>query len=384
MARQRAREGRQADRGEGASSPEPTELERRCAEETAPERKIAVADTLEDPHALVKTSRSLLGRAKGQVRDTLLNRPCLDVQVSKGTLDRALRILDALFKGLEVRGLTLEVTDPRQNQRDPAYSRRPSLTLVHRGEDVVSVAMTESRRDVERPAERSSVGRRALPRGPLGLPPREPPPPPRLYEPTGSLTIVVRRHRDGYPASARRIRDGRSSRLEDRLNEVVCEILRQTAQVREARLKREAQQRLEEEAAHQQAERMRRQWIEDAWVHDLTARMSAWRLAQDIRVFVGAVEAHCPVTPDGAPAEGPVQRWLAWARRHAARRESQALGGVAEEVRLPEGDLGEEDDDQPPELPTGARRGARKRPRGSAGASSGVCACGRPHGGGRG
>ncbi len=305
---------------------EQADLDRRCADEAVPERKIVVAPTLEAPHALVKVAREHLARAKDRPQDALLDAACLDVQVSPAALDRALRIMDALVRAFEHRKLKVEITTPNVDRQRPVYTWRPSTTLVHVGEDTATIAMTESRKEVECAAVPPRTVSRRNARGPVAA---ELPLPPKEYRPTGALTIVVKRRFSG----ARRVRDGRSSRLEDRLNEVVCEVLRQGAENRRERLKEEAEKQRREEAARQQAELERRQRIESVWVHDLTDRMKDWRLGQDIRAFASAVAAeHSAAPPHG---ECPVERWLTWARRYADRRETEAFDEVARMVRLP-------------------------------------------------
>jgi hypothetical protein len=69
------------------------------------------------------------------------DRRCLDLQVSPALLDRALRIMDALLKALELRGYTVETTVPRKEEKTKSYGRRetiehPPRTLVEIGEQV--------------------------------------------------------------------------------------------------------------------------------------------------------------------------------------------------------------------------------------------------------
>jgi len=69
-----------------------------------------VAQTLEDPHRLVVLSARYLQKA--QPREGLVwasRKTCLDIAVSPSCLDRALRIADALLKGIEAAGLSVGV-----------------------------------------------------------------------------------------------------------------------------------------------------------------------------------------------------------------------------------------------------------------------------------
>jgi hypothetical protein len=72
-----------------------------------------VADQFTDPHPLVQRTAQSLESARpdehGLVRPRA--RQCLAVEVSPALADRALRIFDALLKGLDARGYSVTVTD---------------------------------------------------------------------------------------------------------------------------------------------------------------------------------------------------------------------------------------------------------------------------------
>jgi hypothetical protein len=75
--------------------------------EMHPNNQIVVPDELFDPHPLVaKTAKSLRG---ARANDHGIARPrakrCLDVRVGKESIDRAARIMDALMKALDTRGI---------------------------------------------------------------------------------------------------------------------------------------------------------------------------------------------------------------------------------------------------------------------------------------
>jgi hypothetical protein len=77
--------------------------------EMHPENQIVVADELTDPHPLVvKTAKSLRG---ARLNDYGIARPrlkgCLDIRVGKASIERAARIMDALIKALDARGIEL-------------------------------------------------------------------------------------------------------------------------------------------------------------------------------------------------------------------------------------------------------------------------------------
>jgi hypothetical protein len=94
------------ERHQPAAPPgESSELDRIAAFEREEANRIAVPEQLADPHSLVEKTERSAGSArpdeKGLVRPKA--RGCLDLAVSKPSIPRSMRILDALVKALEVR-----------------------------------------------------------------------------------------------------------------------------------------------------------------------------------------------------------------------------------------------------------------------------------------
>ena len=74
---------------------------------------IIVQEFLTRPHRLVARAGKCLRGAKGDANGVLMpkERPCLDIRVTKGSLGRALRVMDALIKGLDERGHVVELAE---------------------------------------------------------------------------------------------------------------------------------------------------------------------------------------------------------------------------------------------------------------------------------
>ena len=255
----------------------------------------------------------------------MFERANLDIQVGPDSLDRALRIMNALLTALEDRDLRIEVTKPSVDRSRPAYTWQQSATLVHVGTEAVLLSLTESRKIVPRDLPPSPTQR-----GHRRDQSRAPSDPTKEYRWTGSLTIVVGSH-DRYRVHCRRIRDGRGGRLEERLNDVVVELYCKAETQRRARLEREAEERHRREEEERRKAEERRRKIEAIWVHDVEERMKAWGFARDLREFVLAVESTRP--PGESAWKG--DQWIAWARQLADREESAALQDVARKVRVP-------------------------------------------------
>ncbi|MCU0626942.1 MAG: hypothetical protein MUF21_10740, partial [Gemmatimonadaceae bacterium] len=74
-----------------------------AAFEARPENRLVVPDVLEQPHRLVAAAVAAMRTAKANPQQILEPRGarCLDLAVSMGTVDRALRVYDVLIKALE-------------------------------------------------------------------------------------------------------------------------------------------------------------------------------------------------------------------------------------------------------------------------------------------
>ena len=135
-----------------------TEMARRMAVKAAAaaaqerQQPITVPDRLLDPHPLVKATATALrqtgntDRAEGAPPDTLAG--ALDIRVSRGCLDRALRITDTLLKALALHGITAGI-DPKTG-----------FTRLHSGDITLTLAISEQIVAAARrpPGRRTTVG----------------------------------------------------------------------------------------------------------------------------------------------------------------------------------------------------------------------------------
>lgn len=255
--------------------------------ETKPESRIVVADALHHPHPLVDRTQQILRDAKTDGRGVLYTWPAmphLAVHVSKGSLTRALRIVDALLKAVEARGWAVEL----ETGDAPA-------TKVRIGVDLVRIRLDERAKRVEN----------ARASGTTWLYQRF------TFVPTGELTLRI----DEYLERRSQISwsDGRQ-RLEDRLNDVIVGLAAAAEILCERRL------RLEEFRAKQEVEGLRRQAArldeerERARRLDFDRRFSEWVRAGQIRQFVEAVRSALLASGHDVTDS---QRWIEWALAYA-------------------------------------------------------------------
>lgn len=254
--------------------------------ESKPENRIQVSDSLRNPHHLVSQSKNVLEANKLGSTGVLWsspNQPCLNLWVSRASLPRALRILDALLNALEQRGFSVELAKNQSRE-----------TRVIVGKEKVCIELRELADDVEQPAEGHCVHRR---RGRLCFRIVE-------YQPDGGRKTW---------------RDGKRYCLEDCLNDIVIGIMASAEAKRQQQLKweDEKRQRQEEESRRQEEERLRQE--EAAHKKELENQAASWAKSAQIRALLAACEQVVTERVGHMKPGSPEAQWFEWAHRHADR-----------------------------------------------------------------
>ena len=277
---------------------EPPHLLARREFEALPENRIVVAEQLVDPHRLVRRIRlAMRGRHARDQRDWPRANGVqgIDVAVSADSVDRALRILDAFIKALAKRGVNFS----------PGGEQGERTCITMQGE-ALGIRLAEKSIRSERPPnaeERAYMKRTGLTWYPNRF----------AYAATGTLSLVCTAD-FGIAASAS---DGKTQRLEDRLNELVVSIEEAAMRAKQRREEIEAQNR---EWERQAEIRRKKEWArgeEMEKIKKLEQEASEWRRAENIRAYVASVEAAPGAESAPIPAEGDLGRWIAWARSRA-------------------------------------------------------------------
>lgn len=225
------------------------------------------------------------------------NKRYLDVNVTRSSLDRALRIMDALIKGLEKRGFPVEA----------ALDGKNSKTKGRVGEEVLAIRLHERTQRVERKAKTSEPW----------LYPRYD------FRPTGDLTLRL----DSYLGEGlqQSWSDGKQQRLEQRLNDFVVGLVAGAESEKQRRLEREMRERQWKAAEQRRLDEKRRQAEENARVGQLETHVALWVRSGQIREFAAAVwdriEQH-----DSAEVREESQRCVAWALAYADRLDPLVTG----------------------------------------------------------
>jgi hypothetical protein len=266
--------------------------------EADPKNKIVVADDLEGAPRSVRHTRAALRQAKSD--ECGIVRPfgagCLDVAVTRESVDRALRIFHAFLTACDARDFAITLSQ----------DGKPGCTVTVRNERV-AIRIEERTRREERKATNP-------PRGPHEYAPR---PYPRYeFFPTGRLLFRIA---EQYLYDVRcSWADGTRQRVEDCLNDVMVALVAAAEAKRQAREAAEERQRRWAEEEQQRAERARVRELEERRYKQLLQDFDAWELATRLRAFAVAAEQRGDVTAAGLE---DLKLWVDWVRRHAAAKD---------------------------------------------------------------
>lgn len=248
-----------------------------------PKPVIEVAERLVKPHRLVEQAKSVLSRERPNHCGLLVvgNLRCLDVTVTRKSLPRALRVLDALIKHWESEGGSVSAGE---------HATRFSL-----GDDSISLSLSEEVRRHEKPSQyRYTKDYR--------------------YEATGKLSL----HVDGFADGLRKTwSDGKVQRLEMVLGSVVVGLRAWIDHVHQRRLDRECEARQTAKAQQRREEREQQKQLEQKRREGLEAAANSWVKAQHIRSYLAALEEKLagaelkPCNPES------FDHWLKWAHWYA-------------------------------------------------------------------
>jgi len=264
------RAGFEGESGQGATKPEtPT---------------VIVKEDLRKPHRVVDQARTRL-RAETGDQKGLLHTGCesgLNICVTKKSLNRALRILDALILHWESIGGAV-----RSGKTGARFCR---------DEDGVAVSISEQIRRHEKP----NKGRYYF---------KE-----YTYEATGKLTLTITGRGDGL---RRNWSDGKVQRLESVLGNVVVNLEKWIVQVREYRLDAECESRQKSAAEKCREARKDVDKRESERIESLSSCVDAYVRATNIRTYLSALDTKIAAEQlkPNDPERFPV--WREWAQWYA-------------------------------------------------------------------
>ncbi len=227
------------------------------------------------------------------------DKPSLDLQVTGTTLDRALRIMDALIKGITARGYSLTIS--------PGPPARTAAEVLG---EVIEFRLEEKISQVEHvltPAERADK----LKYGWSSVPAHD-------DAPTGALTLRLRAepYSRTYAGIRQSWRDGKRQRVEDCLNDFVVALVLAAEAKKVERARIEALHQRWAVEARERAERERLRLEEEARIKALEHQSAVWSKVAEIRSYLAAVRAAVERQGEIIEAGSALDEWLRWAEAH--------------------------------------------------------------------
>lgn len=271
------------------TDPQTAEL---LAFETQTENKITVPETLKDPHTLIAAYKAKREkRAAKKTRDVSDDLDetddFLNIYVSDGSLERALRMMDAVLKALESRGYKIRVSKDYWEKATRVYPVDANVE--------VRISLKERYSKVERE-----------------LTPEEKKKPPYLIDnrfssiPNGKLVFTM-----DVPLSGKKWWvDKKLEPLEEILNDIVGSIVLNLESLRHEELRKREEERRKLEEQKCWAEEKRRREI-------LDKEVASWNKSEQIRAYLKAYEAKL-LQKQGEITHGSEEDlWLKWAYAYA-------------------------------------------------------------------
>ena len=279
--------------------PDPEHLVARREFEAQPHNRIVVTETLNRPDALVAATERAFRKPKRRIPGDhpITASPALAISVSEASLARALRIMDALVKALDARGMPLRI--------EPDDKRRTCLTI--QGE-VLAIRLVENTARTEREPtekERQEIKKH----GYTYLPDRY------SYHHTGMLKLgILGDYRDELQKV---VADGKQQRIEQLLNEFIVKIETEAVRRKRDEEHRERQRLRWEEEARLRRKYEEKQRKEMERFKALEGAARNWKRAEDLRAYNAAVEAKAAREHGQIGSESALGQWIAWARQKA-------------------------------------------------------------------
>ncbi len=252
-------------------------------------------------HPLIAQARGAFKHAQVSESKILWTRErCLDIRVSKESLDRAFRIMAAIIAAIEERGFTMAVETRRQEKQE-------IQTVAKVYGQVIRFGLTEKIDRVEIAAPpKGGLLERVLTYGGK----------PVTLEPSGRLSIEVWTEW-GY--NRRNWRDGKTQRLEDLLPEVVAGFMRLALTDRAEERKKAAEEREKQRIAEERANLEKSIKTEQSKVNALRNAAARWLRAEQIRSFISAAREAAVKSGQSIEPGSPFGEWILWAERQADR-----------------------------------------------------------------
>lgn len=279
------------------------EAEERITFEKGDRNRISVFPTLRSPHPLVAQTLEYFENLEPSIfrRDNDLlsghGDKCLNMRISKESLPRALRIMNALIKACDARGFRISIVP------DDQYAYRKSYkTCVSVLGETIEFGLREFLKQTKRklsPAERKER------------------PWANEFEfshnPSGRLTFELKT----WGCLRTNWADSEKKKLEDCLNDFIVGLIKNAVELRTRAIEREQEARRREEQQRRQEEIARRKREEEARLQRLLNQTENWHRSKQIREYIQAVKDDAIRNNGGIEPGSELDKWLTWANQQA-------------------------------------------------------------------
>lgn len=276
-------------------------LAEKIKKQATPIEQIKVDEVLTDPHPLVKAAQKRLSMKTGWDDERGIRKApteVMDIAVTLDSLDRALRLMNALVKKLVSRGVAISINSAQGQTILTLDGIKVPLSISEQLKRTDHVATPEETIKLERQAKRTSWSPSY---SYFHLPKYD-------YHPTGSLTITV----GHWPT--RNCRDTNNTALEERLGEVVNSAFEVARIVKERELEMARAAEARRLAAERYELATQRLEVEKKALDKLESKAKNFQRSRRIQAYAQAVE-------ESALAAGnmtsELESWIAWAKLKA-------------------------------------------------------------------
>lgn len=258
-------------------------------DEDSQREAIEISPDLRGCHKLVTKTRRAFESARKETNGHLVPDGALSVRITRASMNRALRLMDAVVKALEARKSKVVVETDANWCYALIEGEKVHFSLTERIRRYEKDQTLESRR----------WGKEYE------------------YEATGQLVWTIQ---ERVPIGARKTwADGKYQVLDDRLPDVVAAMLATGPAVKEGRLAHEKWEREYEERRRQREIEWRQEQIEAAKRNQLVEKSIEWNESARLSQFIDAVEKDWSSKDIETGDNSAAREWLDWARRHANR-----------------------------------------------------------------
>lgn len=263
--------------------------------EKSPDNRILVPDKLNSPHPLIKMTEECFKSRDvdkyGRIDTKGLS--CLDIQVSRPQSSRAIRIMDALIKALEKRGMNASVKN----------IKCPNTCLLIQEEEL-GIGIQEN--SIQRKHQLTKAELKDKHR--FYTPTYD-------FEPSGQLSLIIKTYTMN---PVQKIwKDRKLKKLEDCLNEILIGFIRASDEVKKDRLARERREKERKEQERLYEEMQRQKAEEEARFNRLKKQVDEWERSKSIRNFVDQVRSSAIEKHGEIKTGSELEKWLTWASMKA-------------------------------------------------------------------